>query len=65
LDGFVGVEPRSVGIALADGLSELWGKIFSLKTSMTGGKRAVPLLNYALAFAFQSIKITDNLSHGS
>jgi hypothetical protein len=40
------------GITLAKGLHD-WGT------------RAVPLLNYALAFALQLMKITENLSQGS
>jgi hypothetical protein len=40
------------GITLAEGLHD-WGR------------RAVPLLNYTLAFALQLRKITENLSQGS
>jgi hypothetical protein len=52
LVGCLGVEPRKIGIALAEGL-HYWGG------------RAVPLLNYAVALALQLSKSTENLSQDS
>jgi hypothetical protein len=49
LDGYVGVEPRKVGIALAEFLHN-WRKW------------AMFLLNYSLAFAIQLSKSVGNLS---
>jgi hypothetical protein len=58
------VEPRSVGIALADGLCELGGGITLAEGLRDWGWRAVSLLNYTLAFALQLRKSTENLSQG-
>jgi hypothetical protein len=59
---FLGVEPRSFGVALAELLRELGGGIsLRLKPFVM----AVPLFNYALAFALQLRKSTENLSQGS
>jgi hypothetical protein len=52
LDGFLGFENRSVVIALADGLCDLGGGITSAEGIRDWGRRAVPLLNYTLAFAY-------------
>jgi hypothetical protein len=52
LDVCLGVEPRRVEIVLAKGLHE-WGR------------QAVPLFNYALAFALQLRKSTEKLSQTS
>jgi hypothetical protein len=49
LDGCLGVEPRRVGIALADGFCEL-GKTILAEGLHDWGRRAVPLLNYTLVF---------------
>jgi hypothetical protein len=65
LDGFLGVEPRSVGITLADGLCDLGGKSLWLKASMIGEGRLCPFFNYTLAFALQLSKSTESLSQGS
>jgi hypothetical protein len=43
----------------------LGGKSLQLKASMIGGRRAVPLLNYTLAFALQLRKSTENVCQGS
>jgi hypothetical protein len=60
------VEPRSVGIALADGLCDLEGGGIILAEGLhEWGWRVVPLLNYTLAFALQLRKSTENLSQGS
>jgi hypothetical protein len=64
LDGFLGFQRRSVVIALADGLCDLGGKSLQLKASVIWGRRAVPLLNYTLAFALELRKSTENLSQG-
>jgi hypothetical protein len=64
LDGSLGVEPRSVWIAIADGLCDL-GEIRFGRTPPSLGKAGVPLLNYTLAFALQLRKSTENLSQGS
>jgi hypothetical protein len=42
LGGSLGVEPRSVGIALADGLCDFVGKSLWLKASMIGEGRPCP-----------------------
>jgi hypothetical protein len=52
LDGFLGVEPRSVGVA------------FSWRPPRLG-RRAVSFLNYTLASALQQRKSTENLNQGS
>jgi hypothetical protein len=66
LDGSLGVEPRSVGITLADGLCNLGGGgVTSAKGIHDWGRRAVPLLNYTLVSALQLRKSTENLSQGS
>jgi hypothetical protein len=65
LDGFLGFEPRGVVIALADGLCDLREEIASAEGLRDWGRRAVPLLNYTLAFALQLRKITENLSQGA
>jgi hypothetical protein len=49
LDGCLGVEPRRVGIALADGFCEL-GKTMLAEGLHDWGRRAVPLLNFSLVF---------------
>jgi hypothetical protein len=51
-------------IALADGLCDLRGEITSAEGLRDWGRRAVPLLNYTLAFALQLRKSTENLSQG-
>jgi hypothetical protein len=63
LDFFLGVETRSVVVAFTEGQRDLGGS-FRLKASVMR-RRAVPLLNYALAFALQLRKNTENPSHGS
>jgi hypothetical protein len=63
-EGCLGVEPRSVGIAFADGLCDL-GKITLAEGLHVWGRRAESLLNYTLAFALQLRKSTQNLSQGS
>jgi hypothetical protein len=70
LDGSLGVDPRSVVIALADGLCDLggWGVgggITSSEDLRDWGRRTVPLLNYTVAFALQLRKNTENLSQGN
>jgi hypothetical protein len=60
---FLGVEPRTVRVVLAEGLCGLGGSL-RLKGSVMG-RQAVPLFNYALAFALQLRKSTENLSQGS
>jgi hypothetical protein len=61
---FLGVEPRSV-VALAEGLCDLGrGDHFGRRPPWVG-RRAVPLLNYTLAFALQLRKSTENLSRCS
>jgi hypothetical protein len=45
--------------------SATWGKITSAEGLNDWGKRAVPLLNYTLAFTLQLRKSTENLSQGS
>jgi hypothetical protein len=42
-----------------------WGEITSAEDLHDWGRRAVPLLNYTLAFALQLRKSTENLSQGS
>jgi hypothetical protein len=66
LDGFVGVELRSVGTALADGLCELrgGGGITMAEGLHEWGRRTVSL-KYILTFALQLRKSTKNLSPGS
>jgi hypothetical protein len=54
---FLGVEPRRVGVALAEGFCDLGGSL-RLKASVMG-RRAVPLFNYTLAFALQPKKSTE------
>jgi hypothetical protein len=61
---FLEVEPRSAGVALAEGFCDLRGGSLRLKASVMG-RQAVPLFNYALAFALQLRKSTENLSQGS
>jgi hypothetical protein len=63
--GSLGVEPRSVGIALADGLCDLGGEITLAEGLHDWGRRAVSLLNYTLEFALQLRKSTEKLSQGS
>jgi hypothetical protein len=65
LDGSLGLEPRIIGIALADGLCDLGGEITSAECLHDWGRRAVPLFDYTLAFALQLRKSTENLSQGS
>jgi hypothetical protein len=64
LDGSLGDEPRNVGITLADGLCGFGGvgEIISIEGLHDWERRAVPLLNYSLAFALQLRKSTENLS---
>jgi hypothetical protein len=69
-DGFLGVEDRSVGIALANGHCYLVGDGGGGGITLTEGlhdweRRAVALLNYTLAFALQRRKSMENLSQGS
>jgi hypothetical protein len=59
---FLGDEPRNVGVALAEGLCDL-GESLRPKASVMGWW-AVLLFNYALAFALQLRKSTENLSQG-
>jgi hypothetical protein len=61
LVGCLGVEPRSVGIALADGLCDLGG-IILVEGLNDWVRQAVPLLNHTLIFALQLRKSTDNLN---
>jgi hypothetical protein len=65
LDGSLVVEPRSVGIILADGLYDIGGKPLQLKTSMIGESGLYHFLNYTLSFALQLRKSTENLSQDS
>jgi hypothetical protein len=45
--------------------SATWGEITSAEGLHDFGRRAVPLLNYTLAFALQLRKSTENLSQSS
>jgi hypothetical protein len=45
--------------------SATWGEITSVEGLHDCGGRAVPLLNYTLAFALQLRKSTESLSQGS
>jgi hypothetical protein len=45
--------------------SATWGEITSAEGLHDWGRRAVPLLNYTLAFALQLRKNTENLIQGS
>jgi hypothetical protein len=45
--------------------SATWGEITSAEGLHDWGRRAVPLLNYTLAFALQLRKRTENLSQCS
>jgi hypothetical protein len=45
--------------------SATWGEITSAEGLHDWGRRAVPLLNYTLAFSLQLRKSTENLSQGS
>jgi hypothetical protein len=65
LDGSLAFEPRSIVIALADGLCELGEGITSTEGLHDWGRRAVPLFNYTLVFTSQLKKSTENLSQGS
>jgi hypothetical protein len=67
LHGCLGVEPRRVGIPLADGLCDLegGGENHSGEDLHDWVRRAVPVLNYTLLFALQLKKNTENLSQGS
>jgi hypothetical protein len=58
----LGVELRSVFVALAEGLCDL-GESLRLKASVMG-RRAVSLFKYALAFALQLRKSKENVSQG-
>jgi hypothetical protein len=60
---FLGVESRSVRVALAEGRCDLGGSL-RLKASVMG-RRAVPLFNYALVFSLQLRKSTENIGQGS
>jgi hypothetical protein len=64
-----GVEPRSVGVALGEGLWDFWGGGARGITSADGfrdwGGEPFPLLNYTLVFALQLRKSTENLSQSS
>jgi hypothetical protein len=57
----LGADPRSVGIALTDGLCDSGGIILA-EDLHDCGRWAVPLLNYNLAFSLQLRKRTENLS---
>jgi hypothetical protein len=59
LDERLGIEPRKN--ALTEGIFGWGGGIFWLKASMIGRRRAMPLLNYALASALQLTKATGNI----
>jgi hypothetical protein len=48
---FLGVDPRSLGVILAEGLCDLRGSL-RLKASVMGGG-AWPFFHYAPTFAFQ------------
>jgi hypothetical protein len=48
---FLGVEPRRVGVVLAEGLCELWG-ITSAEGLRDEGAGRAPFSHYALAFAY-------------
>jgi hypothetical protein len=45
--------------------SATWGEITSAEVLHDWGRRAVPLLNYTLAFSLQLRRSTENLSHGT
>jgi hypothetical protein len=61
---FLGVEHKSVRVVLAEGLCELGG-ITSAEGLRDGGGWTCPFSHYALAFALQVRKSTENLSQGS
>jgi hypothetical protein len=68
LDGFLGVGFRSVGIVLAEDHCDFGdggGGITLVEGLHEWGMRAVPLLNYTLAFALHLRKSMKNLSRGS
>jgi hypothetical protein len=60
---FLGVESRSVGVVLAEGLFDLGG-ITSAEGLRDGEAGRAPFSSYALAFALQLRKSTGNLSQG-
>jgi hypothetical protein len=60
---FLGVEPRSVGVVLAQGLCDFGGGSLRLKTSVMG-RRAVPLFSLRHEIALQLRKSMENLSQG-
>jgi hypothetical protein len=62
---FLGVEPRSVGVALADGHGALGGGDHFGWRPPWRGSGPCPFSHYALAFASQLRKRTENLSQGS
>jgi hypothetical protein len=64
LDGFLGVGPKSVEIALAHGICDL-GAATLVEVLGGCGRWAVPLLNHTLAFALQLRRSAENLSQGS
>jgi hypothetical protein len=61
LDGYLGVEPRRTGIALAEGLCNSGEVSLWLKASTIGDRLAMALFIYILAFALRLTKITDDL----
>jgi hypothetical protein len=62
---FLGVEPTSVGFALFEGLCDLGGGNHLCWRPTWLERRAIPLINYTLAFALQLKKSTENLRQGS
>jgi hypothetical protein len=63
--GSLGVDPRSVGVEVAEGLCALGGgNHFGWRPPLWGGGPC-PLYHYALAFALQLRKSTENFSQGS
>jgi hypothetical protein len=60
---FLGVEPRSVGVVLAEGHCNLGG-ITSAEGLCDGEAGRAPFSHYALAFALQLRKSMENLSQG-
>jgi hypothetical protein len=59
---YLGVESREMGSLWFEGLYDFGDELFWLRASMTGGGRSCSIFNYALAFAFQLRKSTENLS---
>jgi hypothetical protein len=65
LDGCLGVGEPRIGLALAEGLCNIWGGSLQLKASMIESIWALPLFIYTLAFALQLRKSTENPSQSN